>query len=473
MALLLLKDLRSRRKEHAAMTAPHSTPWKDTAGLSPLPTKHESQSSAPAIIQDRESNVRCYCRSFPTVFRKAKGSLMYSESGQAYIDFLCGAGALNYGHNNEFIKERLIQHINEDGLTHGLDLFTTAKTRFIQTFVDRVLEPKGLNYKLQFCGPTGTNAVEAAMKVARRAKGRPSIAAFMGGYHGMSLGSLAASGNRGNRGAAGISMAGTIFLPFASGPMESVDSIVYIEAMLEDSHSGIDLPAAIILETIQAEGGVMVAPEEWLRRLRALCDRYDILLICDEIQVGCYRSGPFFSFERAGIEPDIITLSKSIGGYGLPMSLVLLKPELDVWSPGEHTGTFRGNQLAFAAGAAALEFADLHDLPSLVQRNEVFISHALRAMVRRHDLPVRGLGMIWGIDFSALGGGEVASEVSKACFGKGLIVETAGRRGAVIKLLPPLTTEAELLEQGLQILDGCIGQTIAKYRAGTAPGSIN
>lgn len=213
-----------------------------------------------SIFEQHESNVRCYCRSFPKIFTHAKGALLYSASGRRYIDFFAGAGALNYGHNNDFIKGKLISYLQSDGIGHGLDFHTEAKRNFIETFYKLVLEPRGLDYKLQFCGPTGTNSVEAAMKLARKVTGRPGIFAFMGGFHGMSLGSLAASGNRESRAASGVQLGGVNFMPYPHDFMASFDSIGYMDTVLSDTHSGTETPAAVIVETVQAEGGVIVAP---------------------------------------------------------------------------------------------------------------------------------------------------------------------------------------------------------------------
>ncbi len=293
------------------------------------------------VFNNYESNVRSYCRNFKDVFYKAKNAVIFDELGREYIDFFAGAGALNYGHNNEYIKDKVIAYLLEDGIIHGLDMHTVAKGEFIEKFIEGVLKPKGLDYKLQFCGPTGTNAVEAALKLARKVKNRTGIFSFMGGFHGMSLGSLSVTGNIQHRKGAGLPLQNVTFMPYPYGFMKHFDTLDYMESVLNDPNSGIDVPAAVIVETVQAEGGIIVAPTEWLRRLRDLCNRYDILLICDEIQVGCGRTGSFFSFENAEIIPDMVVLSKSIGGYGLPMSLLLLKPELDIWKPGEHNGTFR------------------------------------------------------------------------------------------------------------------------------------
>ncbi|ASR47586.1 diaminobutyrate--2-oxoglutarate transaminase [Paenibacillus kribbensis] len=405
-----------------------------------------------------ESNVRSYCRSFPVVFNKAKNDVLYTEAGEGYIDFFAGAGALNYGHNNDFMKNRILDYLTSDRIMHGLDMYTTAKQEFIESFSERILQPKGLNYKLQFCGPTGTNAVEAALKLARKVKKRNGIFAFMGAFHGMSLGSLSVTSNNSMRESAGISLNNVTFIPFNS-TFNGMDTILYMEQLLTDTHSGVEKPAAIILETVQAEGGINIADIEWMRDLRQLCDDHDILLIVDDIQVGCGRVGSFFSFERAGIVPDMVILSKSISGYGLPMSLLLLKPELDIWSPGEHNGTFRGNQLAFVAAKAALEFRDTVGLEAEVKEKEAFVQQFLREHIQTIDplIAIRGLGLIWGIDASHLGE-AFAKEVAALCFEKGLIIERAGRNDTVIKIMPALTINLENLRKGCNIIKESMAQ---------------
>ncbi|MBE7122191.1 diaminobutyrate--2-oxoglutarate transaminase [Bacillus cereus] len=406
------------------------------------------------VFESLESNVRSYCRYFPDVFIKAKDSMIYTESGKIFLDFLAGAGALNYGHNNDFIKRKLLDYIKEDGLTHGLDLYTGAKEEFLQTFDQLILKPKGLNYKVQFCGPTGTNAVEASFKIARKVKKRPGIFSFMGGYHGMSMGSLAATANHYHREGAGKELSGVTFMPHPS--TFSFDTIDYMEKLLTDSHSGVDKPSAIIFETIQAEGGVNVASIEWMRRLYNLCRRHDILLICDDIQVGCGRTGDFFSFERAGIIPDIIVLSKSISGYGLPMSIVLLKPELDIWKPAEHNGTFRGNQLAFICATAALQFGEKERLAEEVERKGGFVENFLLTQIKplSNKIDIRGLGLIWGVDVSRVrkDAASLANHITQRCYELGLLVERVGRNDTVIKLMPPLTISMDELEKGCLIL---------------------
>lgn len=421
--------------------------------------------SAAPVFERRESNVRSYCRSFPATFARAKGAVVYDADGRPYLDFLAGAGALNYGHNHDGIKAALLEYLAEDGLIQGLDLHTSAKARFLEAFEERILEPRGLDYKVQFTGPTGANAVEAALKLARKATGRTGVFAFMGGYHGHSLGALAATANRAQRAAAGVPLGDVTFLPFPHGAMERVDTLGYLAAVLSDSHSGLDLPAGLIVETVQAEGGVVVAPEPWLQGLRAICDEYGIVLIVDDVQAGCGRTGPFFSFEPAGIVPDVVTLSKSISGYGLPMSLVLLRPELDVWEPAEHTGTFRGNQLAFVAATAALAVFDDECLEARTEANGVFVADFLQAEVCALDarVGVRGRGLIWGVDLSGIDPtGALSRAVADRCFAGGVLIERVGRDDTVLKLLPPLTIGRDELLRGLRTLASALAAELAK-----------
>ena len=410
---------------------------------------------ARSIYERLESDVRSYCRSFPASFSTAKGAVLTAEDGRTYIDFLAGAGALNYGHNHDRIKRAVIDYLLADGIIQGLDLHTAAKAAFLDTFERLILVPRGLDHKVQFTGPTGTNAVEAAFKVARKATGRTGIFAFAGGYHGHSLGGLAATANRDHRAAAGVPLEHVTFMPFPFGAGTRFDTLGYLESVLDDGHSGVEVPAAVVVETVQAEGGVCVAPAGWLQRLRRICDDHAILLIVDDIQAGCGRTGPFFSFERAGIVPDVVTVSKSISGYGLPMSLVLLRPELDVWQPAEHTGTFRGHQLAFVAAAAALEVFVDDALEERTRDNGLHIAERLLADVCALDdrIAIRGVGMIWGVDLAGLDpSGALAKRVAQDCFGAGLVIERVGRNDTVLKILPPLTIGRADLDHGLDIL---------------------
>jgi diaminobutyrate-2-oxoglutarate transaminase len=415
------------------------------------------------VFERRESNVRTYCRSFPAVFSRATGELLFDEHGKQYIDFLAGAGALNYGHNPTFIRDRLISYLQDDGVVQGLDLHTEAKRSFLESFERIILEPRGLDYKVQFCGPTGANSIEAALKLSRLAKGRTNVVSFTGGWHGMTAGCLAITGNQEHRAAAGIPLSNVIRCPYPVGPHVVANGLELLESLFSDTSSGVELPAAIILETVQAEGGIYVAPTEWLQRLRQLCDRFDVLLIVDDIQAGCGRTGTFFSFERAGIVPDIVCLSKSIGGYGLPMSLVLMRQSLDCWKPGLHTGTFRGNQLAYVAATCALQLWQDASFEKAIAARSRLVETFLRHNILTLDpmIEIRGRGLMWGVDLSKVGGGKLSKQVSRRCFEKGLIIERCGRDDETLKILPPLTISEEYLLSGLDILEKSIVMEMA------------
>lgn len=405
-----------------------------------------------SVFETVESNVRSYCRSFPTVFTKAKGSVMTDENGKEYIDFFAGAGALNFGHNPDAINERLIAYLQSDGILHSMDMYTAPKRDFLEFFQEKILAPRNLNYKVQFAGPTGTNAVEAGVKLARQVKGRQNIFAFMGAFHGMTMGALALTTDRCSREGAGQILPNVTHIP-APDMFPELDTIAYMERLITDDHSGVEKPAAIVLETVQADGGINVFDVSWLQALRALCDRHDILLMVDDIQVGCGRTGTFFSFERAHIIPDIVTISKSIGGCGMPMALVLFKKELDIWEPGQHTGTFRGNQLSLIAGKAGLEqFIDL-DVEKEVKRKAVLVENFLKTEIAPLDsrIAYRGIGLIWGIDFAAFNK-DITKDLIATCFKNGLIIERVGRNNNVLKIMPPLVIEDDLLLAGLAII---------------------
>ncbi|MDH5509574.1 MAG: diaminobutyrate--2-oxoglutarate transaminase [Nitrospinota bacterium] len=414
------------------------------------------------IIERMESNVRGYVRSFPAVFDKADGALLFDQHGNRYLDFFAGAGTLNYGHNNPLIQQALIKYLQDNGVVHGLDKATVAKINFLQKLIDVILKPRNLEYKVQFTGPTGTNAVETALKLARMVKRRSSIISFTNGYHGLTMGSLAVTGNSFYRDESYGVRVNTAFMPYDGYFGPDVDTLTYLRKFLEDSSSGVDLPAAIIVETVQGEGGVNVASIEWLQGLERICHEFDILLIIDDIQVGNGRTGAFFSFERAGITPDMVTLSKSIGG-GLPLALLLMRPELDQWQPGEHTGTFRGNNLAFIASAESLKYWENDAFSSAISAKSELMKEELVKIIGEHedlDLELRGCGMIWGIDFHK---SNVASEISSIAFENGMLIETAGANANVLKFLPPLTIEEDLLREGLAIVNKSIG-ALAQYR---------
>ncbi len=415
------------------------------------------------IFDELESNVQSYARSFPVVFDRAEGAALYDTDGRRYIDFLAGAGTLNYGHNNPVCKKALLEYIAGDGIAHGLDMHTRAKARFMETFQQRILEPRGMDYRMQFTGPTGTNAVEAAMKLARKVTGRQNIIAFTNGFHGVSLGAAAATGNRHHRGGCGVALGGVTRIPFDGYMGSGLDSVRLLDKMLGDASSGVDTPAAVIVETVQGEGGLNVASTRWLKSLEALCRRHGILLIIDDIQAGCGRTGSFFSFEPAGISPDIVTLSKSLSGFGMPFALVLLKPEHDQWAPGEHNGTFRGNNHAFVTAAAAIEtYWKDEAFASDVQRKGGIISDRLKriaALGGSGMFHTKGRGMMQGLSCRD---GDLAEKIIRRCFQDGLVIETSGPNSEVVKILCPLVISDEDLRAGLDILERSVRHVVTQ-----------
>lgn len=414
------------------------------------------------IFKKQESNVRSYSNSFPVTFSKSKGCWLETKQGDRYIDFLAGAGSLNYGHNNPILKQALLDYIEMDGITHGLDMHSEAKAEFLEALTRLILEPRDLNYKVQFTGPTGTNAVEAAIKLAKKVKGRSSIVAFTNGFHGCTAGALAATGNQHHRQGAGSNLNNVTRLPFEG--YAGIDGLKLFETMLADNSAGMDKPAAVLLETVQGEGGLNVASNEWLQRLSKICKAHDILVIVDDIQAGCGRTGTFFSFEPSGIKPDIVTLSKSISGYGLPMAVVLLKPELDKWQPGEHNGTFRGNNHAFVTAAKALEmYWSNDDFENHIQRSSSMVDDVIQRNIKRFPelfVQRKGRGMMIGIECKD---GNTADEIAKTCFENGMVIETAGPNDEIVKFFCPLTISESELMQGLTIFEDSVEIVATKY----------
>jgi diaminobutyrate-2-oxoglutarate transaminase len=419
---------------------------------------YEGRVSTTAAFEDLESQVRSYCRSWPAVFDRAQGSWQYDEAGHAYLDFFCGAGALNYGHSNPVLVQPLIDYLLSGRVVHSLDMFTVAKREFLTTLEELVLAPRGLEYRVQFPGPAGTNAVEAALKLARKVTGRRQVVCFSRAFHGSSLGSLAVTANPFHRAAAGVPLEHTTRLPFHQPGGDPQAELELLDMMLED---GLELPAAVIVETVQGEGGINVASPEWLRGLSERCRRFGVLLIVDDIQMGCGRTGPFFSFEHAGIEPDLVCLSKSISGGGLPMALTLIRPELDVWEPGEHNGTFRGFNPALVTATAALQayWRDDELENSTRARGERTALALTELALSRPELEisVRGRGLAYGLVFPS---GELAARVATAAFQRGLLVERAGPEDEVVKLLPPLTITDSELDQGLELLGDALSSIL-------------
>jgi diaminobutyrate-2-oxoglutarate transaminase len=408
------------------------------------------------VFESLESEVRSYCRGWPAVFDKASGSRLYDEEGNAFLDFFAGAGTLNYGHNHPELKARLIDYLAGDNIVHSLDMYTVAKRRFLETLQEVILAPRGLDYRIQFPGPAGAVSVEAALKLARKYTGRETIVSFTNAFHGMSLGALAVTGNSMKRSGAGIALNHTLPMPFDNYLDGQTPDFLLFERLLEDSGSGLDIPAAVIVETVQGEGGLNAATPEWLGGLAELCRRYEILLIVDDVQMGCGRTGPFFSFEQAGIVPDIVCLSKSLSGYGLPFAVTLLKPELDVWEPGEHNGTFRGPNPAFVTATAAMEFWTGEGMEKETLTKGEQVEEALTRIAATYPEAisgVRGRGLAQGLAFTDP---ETAPAVCAQAFERRLLMETSGPEGEVVKLLPPLTTTADELAEGLGIIDASV-----------------
>ena len=425
-------------------------------------TTESTSLSAPTLPDEYttiESEVRSYCRGWPTVMDTAQGSYITDVDGRRYLDFFAGAGALNYGHNNPALKQALVEYLTSDKIVHSLDMATVAKTDFLKTFSEVILAPRKLDYKVQFPGPTGANAVESALKLARKVTGRESIINFTNAFHGMTLGALSVTGNSMKRAGAGIPLVHATPMPYDNYFDGVTEDFHWFERVLDDSGGGLNRPAAVIVETVQGEGGVNVARAEWLQALEQLCRKRDILLIVDDVQMGCGRTGPFFSFEEAGITPDIVTLSKSISGYGLPMALTLFRRDLDVWTPGEHNGTFRGHNPAFITATKALEtyWEDSTFSDETLAKGTLMRDLMEKMAANRDGISARGRGMVQGLKFEDA---DLAGAVCKAAFERGLLAETSGPADEVVKLLPPLTTSEDDLTAGLELLDESISAAL-------------
>ena len=409
-------------------------------------------------LWEYKSGVRYYCRKMPALFETARNASVWDADGNRYIDFLSGCGSLNYGHNHPRMKAAAIEYLTRDGIVNGLDLHTTAKRDFIGKFRDTILRPRGLDYRFQFTGPTGANTVEAALKLARKYTGRTTVAAFTNAFHGVSLGALAVTGSATARSSSACLLNSVVQLPFEGYHDAGIADLDRFQAMVQDRSGGVEAPAAFILETVQGEGGLNVASSCWLHRVARLARSLSALLIVDDIQAGCGRTGRYFSFERSGIVPDIVCLAKSLSGSGLPMAMLLLKPEYDVWEPGEHNGTFRGNNLAFATATAALGLWEEPDFVDSITAHSEMIRCWATDVTANHPslaLELKGVGLMLGIQFARA---PLAGCVAQAAFDAGVLIETAGPDDAVLKLMPPLTVEPGILLEGLDRIGRCIAQ---------------
>ncbi|WP_024850454.1 aspartate aminotransferase family protein [Hydrogenovibrio kuenenii] len=408
-------------------------------------------------FESYESEIRAYSRIYPAVFVKGDNARQVDEAGKTYIDFYAGAGVLNFGHNNPRMIEAVVDYLQSGGVVHTLDMMTPPKREFIQAFVETILQPRNMDYKLQFMGPTGTNAVEAALKLARRVTGRSQVVAFSQGFHGMTLGALACTANEYFRNAAGTALDDVMHWPFDTNKGGGLEGLEVLRALYENTSGGVEKPAAFIVEVLQAEGGVNLASNEWLQALQQLAKDLGALLIVDDIQSGCGRTGTYFSFEGSGIDPDIITLAKGIGGLGTPMAMNLVKPEHDKhWQPGEHTGTFRGQNISFVAGREALRYFENDALMmETLHKGDIMAKH-LEGIAEKYagkGFSVRGKGMMQALDVSD---GALAKAIAGDCFEHGMLFGPCGVGGAVLKLIPPLTIPEEDLMSGLEIFSDAI-----------------
>lgn len=408
-----------------------------------------------------ESDIRAYSRIYPAVFVKGDNARQTDEDGKEYIDFYAGAGVLNFGHNNPKMTEAMVNYLQAGGVIHTLDMMTPPKREYIKAFVETILKPRKMDYKLQFMGPTGTNAVEAALKLARKVTGRETVVSFTQGFHGMTLGALACTANQHFRNAAGVSLPNVLRWPFEDHQGGGLDSLNTLKSMFQNTSGGVEAPAAFIVEVIQAEGGVNVASKEWMQALQALSKELGALLIVDDIQAGCGRTGQYFSFDDLDIQPDIITLAKGIGGIGTPMAMNLVKPEHDKhWLPGEHTGTFRGQNLSFIAGREALRYFEDDKFMQATQIKGELMRSALQSIADSYPnegFKVRGKGMMQALD---VGDGTLSKAIAKDCFEHGMLFGPCGIGGEVMKLIPPLTIPDEDLVAGLAIFKQAIARQL-------------
>ncbi|MEN4769761.1 diaminobutyrate--2-oxoglutarate transaminase (plasmid) [Duffyella gerundensis] len=421
-------------------------------------SSHANNEAYLARQAEFESNVRSYPRKLPLAIAQAQGVWITDVEKNQYLDCLAGAGTLALGHNHPDILQS-IQNVITSGLPlHTLDLTTPLKDRFSEYLLS-LLPGQGKEYCLQFCGPSGADAVEAALKLAKKHTGRTGVISFSGGYHGMTHGALAVTGNLSPKEAINGMMPEVQFMPYPHqyrcplgiGGDAGVKALTYyFDNLINDVESGVRKPAAVILEAVQGEGGVNPAPAEWLQRIRKVTKEHGILLILDEVQAGFARTGKFFAFEHAGIEPDIIVMSKAVGG-GLPLAVLGIKKEFDAWEPGHHTGTFRGNQLAMATGLTTLQHLKDNNIADKVAEQGEWLKGKLAEMQQRYPVigHVRGLGLMIGIEIvkadaepdhmgSYPADGALSALLQKKCFENGLILERGGRHGSVLRLLPSL-----------------------------------
>jgi len=411
-------------------------------------------------FESLESGVRYYCRRWPALFATSSGSTITDEDGVSYLDFFAGAGALSYGHNNPVLVEVAIEHLRAGKVLHSLDTFTEDKRRFLHAMHDLILEPRSLDMVVQTVGPTGATAVEAALTLAQRVTGKRAVVGYDGGYHGMSY--RAASISASMAGRETVSHLGAFrALPFVEHMVDH--DLELLDQALSSTIDG-EQVGAVILEPTQGEGGARPFDPAYLGAVRALASAHDVVVIADEVQAGVGRTGPFFAFEGSALDPDIICVSKSISGLGLPMAVNLVRRSLDRWTPGEFTGTFRGNNLAFATSATMLEtyWSDAEQEKATEDRGVIVRSHlsAIAEEFSGGSWAVRGNGMLSGLEVSS---GDLADAICDAAFADQLIVETCGAGGATIKVLAPIVIDLDDLHDGL----GRLHRAVATVTSGS------
>ena len=402
-----------------------------------------------------ESNVRYYCRRWPAVFSTARGSTIVDEDGVEYWDFCAGAGALSYGHNNPVLVDVAIEHLRAGKILHSLDTFTVEKRRFLDAMQRHVLAPRQLDMVIQTVGPTGATAVEAALQLAQRITGHRAVVGFAGSYHGMTYRAASISASMAGR-ATSAHLKDFVALPFVANVTEA--DLELLDRTLRSAVDGQRI-GAVIIEPTQGEGGARPFDPAYLGAIREIARELGILVIADEVQAGVGRTGPFFSFEGSALDPDIVCVSKSISGLGLPMALNLIRRGLDAWTPGEFSGTFRGNNLAFATSAAMLEtYWTDSNLEKGTEQRGLVVRAGLEDMSRQYgngSFVVRGNGLLCGLDVRDT---QLATDIAEAAFGRRLIVETCGAGDTTVKLLPALVIDEEQLADGLTRLGDAVAQ---------------
>lgn len=435
------------------------------------------------LLRSRESNARTYARSFDRLIARAQGATLWDVDGREYIDCLACAGSLALGHRHPHVMERVQEFLGSGHMLQGLDIPTVAKHEFVERLLSALPAAFAADAKLLFCGPCGSDAVEAALKLFKTSTGRRSVLAFHGAYHGMTLGSLSLMGQRGPKASITGLAAETHFMPYPGGlrcpfgiggTAGEAASLRYIDSVLSDPASGITTPALVIVEAVQGEGGCIPASHDWLRGLRDITRRHGIPLVLDEVQTGFCRTGAMFAFEQAGIVPDAVVMSKAVGG-GFPLAVLAYHARYDTWSPGAHAGTFRGNQIAMVAGAATIGWLQQHDLASESLRKGKLLERMLVDLARKYPClaDVRGRGLMMGVEVVDPGcrsdfsqppplNGQLADVIKRGCFNRGLILETGGRHGAVLRFLPPLVISDDQLALAVQRLDAAISAALGQ-----------